>query len=183
MFKPLLDPYFSPYKDKYIYCIGLELLLRGIFFGLSALENNISLISGTIAVGILLWVQGILCPFKSQFNNIQESLFLLNLLLVYIFASYNGWNKVNSTVVECLILTVLVYFIIIILYSCVTTIMRSNKLQKLRVVIDMKVKMWKAWKKNKSNTEEPSANNKRNEIPDVTFNYKEFREPLVTVID
>ena len=86
-FKPLLDPYLGPYKNKYLYWTGLQLLLRSIFFSLSALDNRISLITGTIAVGILLCMQGILHPFKSWFNNVQESLFLLNLLLVYIFAS------------------------------------------------------------------------------------------------
>ena len=181
MFKPLLDPYFDPYKDKYIYWTGLQLLLRGIFFSFSAFENNISLISGTTAVSVLLWVQGILCPFKSLFNNVQESLFLLNLLLVYIFASYyKGYKEANNAVVEYLILVVLVYFILFIIYTCVTSMMLS---QKLRSLIHEKVKVWKIQKKHRSKIEELNVKNMSSEIPDVTFNYKEFREPLVTVID
>ena len=182
-FKPLLDPYLGPYKDKYFYWTGMQLLLRSIFFSLSALDNKISLITGTIAVGILHCMQGILHPFKSRFNNVQESLFLLNLLLVYIFASYNGWKETNSTVVEYLILVVLVYFIIFIIYTCIITILQNNTVLQLRRLIGMHVKVQKGWKRNNNKVEEVSMNYRRNEIPDVTFNYKEFREPLVVVTD
>ena len=142
-FKPLLDPHLGPYKDKYFYWTGLQILLRSIFFSLSALDNKISLITGTIAVGILLCMQGILHLFKSWFNNVQESLFLLNLLLVYIFASYNGWKEANSTVVEYLILVVLVYFILFIIYTSITTLIQNNALQRLRRLIGVHVKCGK----------------------------------------
>ena len=130
-FKPLLDPYLGPYKDKYFYWTGLQILLRSIFLSFSALDIKISLITGTIAVRILLCMQGILATsfFKSQFNNVQESLFLLNSLLVYIFASYNGWKEANSTVVEYLIIVVLVYFIIFIIYTCIITMLQNYAVQ------------------------------------------------------
>ena len=47
----------------------------------------------------------------------------------------------------------------------------------------MHLKVWKGWKRNSNKIEVVSMNYKRNEIPDVTFNYKESREPLVVVTD
>ena len=183
-FKPLLDPYLSPYKDKYLYWSGLQLFLRGIFFILSALDNKISLICGTIVVGILQCTHGILSPFKSQFNNKQESLFLLNLLIVYIFASYNGWKDVHSVLVEYLILIVLVYFILFIFYTIITTMMHE-RVQQLRSLVKIKAKLWKIWRRNtrKVKGSKFNMNNLTNEIPDLAFNYKEFQEPLVAVTD
>ena len=52
-FKPLLDAYQGPYKDKYYYWTGLQLLLRAIFFGLSSLNRNINLMFGIILLGML----------------------------------------------------------------------------------------------------------------------------------
>jgi len=38
-FKPLLDAYQGPYQIKFYYWTGLQLLIRAIFFGLSALDH------------------------------------------------------------------------------------------------------------------------------------------------
>ena len=41
-FKPLLDAYQGPYKIKFYYWIGLQLLIRAIIFGLSALDKSLN---------------------------------------------------------------------------------------------------------------------------------------------
>ena len=41
-FKPLLDAFQGPYKDKFYYWTGLLLLLRAVFFGVSALDRRTS---------------------------------------------------------------------------------------------------------------------------------------------
>ena len=70
-FKPLLDAYFGPYKDKCFYWTGLQLIVRAIFFGLSAFHKNVNLISGIIVLGFLICVQGLIHPFKSMYKNIR----------------------------------------------------------------------------------------------------------------
>ena len=75
-YKPLLDVYCGPYKDKYYYWTGLLLLMRTTFFGLSAFDRWINLCCGTILLGILLCIQGIIHPFKCKLVNIQESFIL-----------------------------------------------------------------------------------------------------------
>ena len=173
-FKPLLDPYLCLYKDKYFYWTGLQLSIRAIFFSLSALDNKVSLLSGIIFTAILLCVQGVLWPFKSRLNNLQESFVLLNLLLAYVITLYNYPNNVNSTATLYLILVVLVYFIFFIIYTCTATLC-SNAVQHLKDVISLHFKRWRIWKK--SRTFEMTDN----QIPNVTFNYKDFREPLIAV--
>ena len=183
-FKPLLDVYFSPYKDKFLFWTGLQILMRAVFFSLSALDNKISLLSGIVVTGVLLSTQGIMQPFKRWFYNIQESFILLNLLLVYVIALYNYRNNVNSTVsTQYLILVVLLYFLSFIMYTCIATLCDS-KLQQLKSVIISHLKGWIIWKKTtKAVSFELNTNTMSSEIPDVTFNYKEFREPLIAVTE
>ena len=88
-FKPLLDAYFGPYKDQYFYWTGLQLMLRAVFFGLSAFQRNVNLTSGIILLGLLLYLQGLMSPFNSRYKNVQEALVLLNLLTVYALALYS----------------------------------------------------------------------------------------------
>ena len=68
-FKPLLDAYFGPYKDRYYYWTGLQLSIRALFLGLSALSTPINLISGIIILGILLCIQGSVHPFTKIIKN------------------------------------------------------------------------------------------------------------------
>ena len=42
-FKPLLDAYQGPYKDKFYYWTGLQLLMRAVLFGISSLDRNINI--------------------------------------------------------------------------------------------------------------------------------------------
>jgi len=155
--------------------------MRAVFFSLSAVNNQISPFGGIFVVGILLCAQGMVQPFKSLLNNIQESLVLLNLLLVYITALYNSYNDVNNSVAEYLILVVLVYFILFMMHTCTTTLCGST-IQQLRNVASSSLKSWKMCK-NQSVSFELSTKSMQNEIPDVTFNYKEFREPLIAMND
>ena len=176
-FKPLLDPYLGPYKDKYYYWTGLQLLMRAVFFSLSAFRKEFSLISGIIILGILLCIQGVTRPFKSRFKNIQESFVLLNLHLLHLIALHDHYNNTSTAVPQYLILVVLLYFMFFIMYTCITMTCGS-KIKKLNEFII------KHLIKNKpTKPVELCMQKTTSEIPDVTFNYKEFQEPLVAVTD
>ena len=105
---------------------GLQLSIRAVFFSLSAVNNQISLFGGIVMAGILLCAQSMVQPFKNLFNNLQESLVLLNLLLVYVAALHNYYNNANTALAEYLILVVLVYFILFMMYTCLTTLCGST---------------------------------------------------------
>ena len=177
-FKPLLDVYFSPYKPKYPHWTGLQLFIRSCFFGLSALSRNISLFSGTVLVAIILCTHGILQPFKSKFNNFQESLVLLDLSVVYVTALFSGIenNFYKLLIIKLLIVTALAYFILFIFCHCVMLLYgdgikaRANKIKQVFIKITAR----KQTRSRSSDMEELSS-----KIPDVAFNYKEFQEPLL----
>ena len=116
-FKPLLDAYFGPYKDKFFYWTGLQLILRAVFFSLSAFQRNVNLTSGIILLGLLLFLQGLMWPFKSKYKNIQEALVILNLQAVYALALYSDDDS-NIQIIQVLILLVLAYFFIVLSYHC-----------------------------------------------------------------
>ena len=179
-FKPLLDVYFSPYKPKYPYWTGLQLLMRSCFFALSALSTNISLFIGTVLVAIVLYTHCILQPLKSTFNNFQVSLVLLDLSVVYVTALYSTSgierNCYKLLIIKLLIITILAYFILFMFCHCIMLLygdaikVRVNKIKHLF----LKITTRKQTGSRSSGMEELSS-----KIPDVAFNYKEFREPLI----
>ena len=179
-FKPLLDAYFGPYKLRYPFWTGLQLLLRLCFFGLSALSRNVSLCSGAFLVGILLGAHGILRPFKSRYKNFQELLILYNLLGLYITALYsdNENNRYKMLITRLLINTVLAYFIGRIFCHCVM-LKCGGTIKQLTMKIKRKLTKVIAIKQTAS--ESFYMEQLRSKIPDVAFNYKEFQEPLVAL--
>ena len=179
-FKPLLDAYFGPYKQKYPFWTGLQLLIRSCFFGLSALSRNVSLFSGAVLAVIVLHLHCIIYPFKSRFINIQESLVLLDLSAVYVTALYNEYenSKYKLFIIRLLIITVLAYFIVLIFCHCIMLMYgdvikgRANKIkQMLMTRISRK----------QACSESLQLKVFSSKIPVITFNYNEFREPLIAL--
>ena len=82
-FKPLLDAYQGPYKIKFYYWTGLQLVFRVIFLGLSALDRETNLMISIILLGAMICHQKMF-PFIRRINNIIEILSLLNLQVVFV---------------------------------------------------------------------------------------------------
>jgi len=80
-------------------------------------------------------------------------------------------------VVEYLILTVLFHYFII--YTCLITLC-GHKIEQIRSVLDV---VYNIWKKNGKKSFELSKPALSSEVPDVTFNCKEYLEPLVAFTD
>ena len=181
IFKPLLDAYFGPYKDKYFYWTGLQLMLRAVFFGLSALQRNVNLTSGIILLGLLLCLQGLMCPFKSRYKNVQEALVLLNLQAVYALALYSDDDtNGNIQIIQVLILLVLVYFIIVFSYHCLMSTSTCSKVilrVRNKLVIHLEVLKDKVFmRRNNSDVMDLTSVNNR-----LSGNYHEFQESLIAL--
>ena len=93
-FKPLLDTYQDPYKDEFYFWIGLQLVTRAMFFGLSALGSNINLFLGSLLHCIVVGVHGQLHPFIKKEKNIQEFFLLLNLQGLFLMKLFITTNSV-----------------------------------------------------------------------------------------
>ena len=101
-FKPLLDAYQGPYKDKFDYWIGLQLVVRAVFLGISVLNANISIMVGSIVVAAIFLMTGLMHPFKSTFHNYQELLLLFNLQILYIFVQNHSSMIAINTILSWL---------------------------------------------------------------------------------
>ena len=169
-FKPLLDPYFGPYKDRYYYWTGLQLLMRALFLCFSALSTPINLISGIIVLGILLCIQGSLHPFKNRYKNYQELMLILNLQVVYTIALYSNFDSsVDLLIVRILIMIAQAYIIICVTFHCIISVPICHKIAKMikKKICDLMQRQPLAIEMNIINHSEASEN------------YHEFQEPLV----
>ena len=177
-FKPLLDAYQGPYKDKYYYWTGLQLLLRAIFFGLSSLNRNINLMVGIILLGMFGGITGVVRPFKNDVKNYQELLLIFNLHGLYAVSLYIQDNA-NLTVINVMITISAVQFMFIFVYHVITYGCAGVFRNKIELFCKT-LTGWIAKSQSKLKHQQFKLQSiTRNSIPEVAFNYREYREPLV----
>jgi len=176
-FKPLLDAFQGPYKNNLYFWTGLQLLVRTIFFAISSLERNINLIIGSVFIDILIGIHSVLQPFKAKLNNYHELLFLFNLHGLFVISLYSH----NATVINMMVFMAIFHFSCIIIYQIITCLCSNSSKHKMW----MSVRSLTAWiitLYNKSQTQSFELQQTiRNKIPEVTFHYSEYQEPLMDV--
>ena len=172
-FKPLLDAYQGPYKIRFYYWTGLQLVMRAIFFGVSALNRDTNLMISSIMIGITAWLHGKLSPFNCTMKNAIESTFLINLLVMFIVSQYTPSPKV----VNILVYIAMVELLLIALYN--GYVLAWNRfLYRLKLVN----KVEQIYKKiRQRNVKEVSRVELVNVVPEVKYNYKEFQEPVLAI--
>ena len=173
-FKPLIDAYQGPYKYKYYYWGGVQLIMRAVFFGLSALDRNTNLTIGVTLLATISIIQAKISPFKSEYKNFNDLCFLYMLLVIYIF-SYRHYN----IVIKIMIIIAAFYFLLIIIYHMINSICGGVIIYKLRGIID-KCTSLIAKLINRLRVQNEPENLELNNIPpDVAIDYSEYQEPLV----
>jgi len=172
-FKPLLDAYFAPYKDKAFYWTGLLLLIRIIILAFSAFTKDVKLTAISILLGGLLWWHGVIKPFRNKFENIQESLLVLILMVVHVISLYKIDNSDLTKLVQIIIGSTVVYFALIIIFYCFLYRFKSKIQISAKKVYGVlcKIKELLSRDQNSIGMETLRSN--------VTHNYQEFQEPLV----
>ena len=181
-FKPLLDAYQGPYKNQYYFWPGLQLLIRAIFFGLSALDKNINLPIGLVLLAAMLGIHGYVRPFKSSFKNIQELFFIFNLTVLFAFVQF---ENINNIIVNTSVIIASIHFVIILLnnlrvYQCLPVLESISRKNKNMINIKQYVSKWRHYtKRNRSHPDHVQNIPLRNVVPEVAYNFKEYREPLI----
>ena len=171
-FKPFLDAYQGPYKLRFYYWAGFQLLIRAVFFGVSALDKNINLTVGCVILSTVIALHGNICPFKNKFKNYQETLYIINLQILFIVTLSEYQRAIT---VNIMISLAAVQFIIVIIYHIITYSFSGA----VRIKIDHFSNTITSWI---SESNRPSNDNfqvPHIEIPEVTYNYHEYREPLI----
>ena len=174
-FKPLLDAYQGPYKHKFYYWTGLQLLIRAVFFGISALDRSVNLIVSAIILSVAIGLHGAIHPFKGSFKNYYELLYIINLQILYIL-TLSHYQRQGATTVNVMITLAGIQFIFIIIYHIITYPYSGV----IRIKINHFINTVTTWI---SKLNKPPSNVDLQlhtiEIPEVTYNYREFREPLI----
>ena len=169
-FKPLIDAYQGPYKYKYYYWTGLQLVIRAVFFGLSALNRSTNLTIGITILAAISIIQAKISPFKSEYKNINDLCFLYILLVIYIF-SYGH----NDVAIKIMIIMAALQFLLILIHHIISSICGGVIIYKMRNIADKIVQqITKLQVQNK-----PQQQELKNVPPDVAFDYSEYQEPLV----
>ena len=169
-FKPLLDAYQGPYKIKFYYWTGLQLVIRAIFFGLSALDRDINVMISVMLLGVLLCLNKVF-PFKKKINNVMEMLSLLNLQAIFVIAYF---MNTNDMMINAIVSLVMFQLICIILLHMKVLFCNDVKFTELSVP---KFCKWFPWFGKKERQRRPIE--LVSTVPEIMYNYKEFREPLI----
>ena len=168
-FKPLLDAYQGPYKDKFYYWSGLQLITRAVVFGVSALDRNIHLIIACMLLCIAAYLHGQFNPFKKKARNSQEGFFLINLQYIFLIRILTATNGVFVNILIAIAATQFA----IILAKQVKTIIPQGKVSQLIDIICIKLKLLSEGRQIQIHNIELASI-----VPDRNI-YHEFQEPML----
>ena len=122
-------------------------------------------------------VHGIICPLKAKYKNHQELALILNLHGLYTISLYS--QDINMTVSNVIIAMAAVQFTLIIIYHVITYVHGGVIRNKIQLSLNSFTR-WVSRLHIKSQHQQfQLPDNTRNNIPEVTFNYCEHREPLI----
>ena len=180
-FKPLLDAYQGPYKIKFYYWAGLQLLIRAIFFGLSALDKSLNVMLSILLLGTILWLNEKLLPFKRKGNALIENLFLLNLFVMLVINT-SQYDTVNNIMISVLISLAMLQLLCIVILHFKTLLIES--FPKCEIIFDfnrVSLQVNKYFRNFKGRKGPRHDLELTNPVPEKTYNYEEFQEPLVAI--
>ena len=170
-FKPLLDAYIGPYQDKFYYWTGLQLLLRAVFFGISALEKNTNIMISIIILGVMECIYSKECPLRYKSKNYLEILLLLNLQVMFVACWYNPSNAIGVNIMVTLAFVKLTFFIL-------QNLMISKRIWNSSADKIMKITECLSFMQSRQVDTQHDIE-LLNRIPEVKYNYKQFQEPLI----
>ena len=95
-FKPIYDAFWDPFKPKYRFFLGFRLMFRWIPFALApTVSPRISIFVTSFLLTLLLALQYFLKPFREKSRNTTDTLFILNLVLLFLGSTF-FWSEYGS---------------------------------------------------------------------------------------
>ena len=173
-FKPLLDAFQGSYKDRYYYCVAVDLIMRSLLFAMYAFQTSLKLILTTIFLIIYSIYSGYTHTHKNKMVNIQELLLLLNLTIMYA-VSYQCSESIFSIVTNVMISLAFIQFCIIVLYHFLTYTCHRN----VEIIVQaQREKLISFCYKNHSNHHNVGV--ELLNVPELSYNYTEYQDGLVS---
>ena len=178
-FKPILDAYQGPYKIKFYYWTGLQLVIRAVLFGISSLDRKINVAISIVIFGMIIGMHGMVRPFKTKYKNYQEAVLFLNLQGLYVVSLY-GQGSTSTIAVQTTITMAAIHFIFIITYHIITYVYGGVIRSKIQLGVNTftgrVTRLHKKLQPQRFLLQDNICDNMYVYIPEVAF---EFREPLL----
>ena len=151
-------------------------LVRNAMLLISNLEKHLSITVGCIVVLIGVIVQSYLQPYKNIIN-FQEVLLLCNYIILSVLLLSNEGEFLNIVVLNVMIGLSFLQFMLLIVYHIYAFVFIHHC---IKVQDNIKT----VWTKIRTLCWNRRQNDRNNEItelqiPEVSFNYSEFQEPLL----
>ena len=118
-------------------------------------------------------MQGVIHPFKNKLNNIQESFLMFTLLIVHVAPLYKH-HYFGLRISQVLITVGVAYLLLVIMIHCLIFRYKKSLHQNFKKLYMIVCKV-----KSDKRINDTEMNHFSSEILEVTYNYKEFREPLI----
>ena len=145
---------------------------------MSSLDRNVNLMVGIILLDIYGGITGLVQPFNNKIKNYQEMVLIFNLHGLYTIALYTQ-DETNMIVVNVMIIISAIQFAIIIIYHIITYACSRVIFNKIHLCVNA-ITHWVTTSHKRSQRHHfQLQDNIRDSIPEVAFNYCEFREPLM----
>ena len=155
-FKPILDAYGGPYKDRYTYWVGLRLLTLTIMcstYAISGTDNpSLTLMFELVFITLFIFWQALSKPFKNYFIELLDLSFTLNFIMMGI-ASLHLLNvdleaaaHNQKILVEVLISFVFVTFCGIIAFHMIKALHRLPKIGEKMDKLRMQLSNWSTYR-------------------------------------
>ena len=170
-FKPILDAFQGPYKDRYYYWVAVNIILRSTFFALYVFQTKFRLVIATVLLGSFTGIFGYICPNKSKLINFQELVLLINLTTIHAVSYYSNDN-VFVIVTNLMISLVFIQFCIIVTYHFLTYTCHCNIENALHSIKEK----WSNYFTKDHHAIDVALLN----IPECAYNYSEYQDGLVS---
>ena len=130
-----------------------------------------------ILFSIVEGMHSIACPFKVKYKNYQELAFILNLQGLYAISQYS--QNTNMTIVNVMMAIAAVHFTLIIIYHIITYMHGGVIKHKLQSSINIFTRWLTRLHIKSPHQQFHLQHYVHDNIPEVAFNYREYREPLI----
>ena len=153
--------------------------MRALFFTLSAVGSDFSFTGAIAILGIQLCIHGIFHPFRNKFNNIKEYLILLNLVTLYVVTVVlnGGDDRIRKTIIVKILINIVLSYFFISIFAHFIVLKYGN------IIKNKYHSIAKQLKSMLGQTQSLGMKTFSSKIPDVTYNYQEFQEPLIAMDD
>ena len=132
-FRPFVDAFCAPYKDKYRFWFGARLWVLIISFSLYGFIRNkpyLVMLLQTVMLVCFTIVQALVLPYKNTLLNMSELVFLIDAIVILTIGLYYRDNSVIETATNIVMIPAILLFFAIIAYHIYVHILREKLVRK-----------------------------------------------------